>query len=306
MTAIVDARPLGSDPAPRTALENELRHHRELAIVADPELRAALGAVTVPAPDCDGTAVAAALALAPLDDVRDLVAGLLGHELVCADQKGDRATAMADASRLRALGATGGVAEEVWARYPLVDATVDVQRMPLEVTTDPPGAQIWVDLARAERPPAVTAGRHLILVALGERRRALYVDVKENRAATVAVELAPATWPEVRAQVRAWRRGEPTTPESVAALARAVGLGAVYILHDDVVEAWTVAGGVARPAGRSTAVAPALVSPPPSSGEKRSPWFYAIAVGAAAAAVGLVIVASQSGSSTQRIEVKWP
>jgi hypothetical protein len=307
VAAIVDARPLGADPAPRTALENELRRHAELALVADPELRAALGAVAVPPADCDGIAVAAVLAMAPLDDVRDLVAGLLGRELVCADQAGDRATAMAAAGRLRALGATGGVQEEVWARYPLVDATVDVQRQPLEVTTDPPGAQVWIDLARVERPPAVTAGRHLVLVALGERRRALYVDVKEGRAVTVPVELPPASWPEVRAQVRAWRRGEPTTPEAVAALARAAGLGAVYILRDDVVEAWAVTGGAARSAGRSAVEAPTLVAPPAApKAEKRSPWIVAVAVGAAAVAVGLVVVASQSGSSTQRIEVKWP
>ena len=79
------------------------------------------------------------------------------------------------------------------------------------------------------------------------------------------------------------------------------------MLRADLVEAWVVAGGVARPAGRTAVVAPTLVAPPPApAAARRSPWIYAIAAGAAAATVGLVILASQSGSSTQRIEVKWP
>jgi hypothetical protein len=309
VTAIVDARPLGADPAPRVALETELRRHAELALVADPELRAALGAVTIPAPDCDGAAVAAALALAPLDEVRDVVAGLLGGQLECADRTGDRASAQAAAARLAALGATGGVADEIRARYPLVDATVDVARQPLEVATTPPGAEIWIDLQPAPRAPAVTAGRHLVLVALGERRRALYVEVKENRAQALDVELPPASWPEVRAQVRAWRRGEPTTPATVAALAHAVGLGALYVLGDQVVEAWTIVDGVARPAGRSATaalLAPVVPPAPAPEPEHRSFWIYAAGAVAAAATVGLVVLATQSGSTTQRIEVKWP
>jgi hypothetical protein len=181
---------------------------------------------------------------------------------------------------------------------------------------------VSVDLVPAPRPPAVAAGRHLVVVELGERRRALYVDVRENRATDVHVELLPAPaerWAGVRAVVQTWRRGAEPDATAVAALAGAAGLGVVFIVRGADVDVWTITGGTARPAGRASARAPEAVlavlpgpepapAPAPAPEPKRqgrSPWLYVIAAGAAAAAVGLVILAS-SGSATQRIEVRWP
>src|SRR5262249_36257025 len=159
-------------------------------------------------------------------EVRPALANLLGRRLGCADAAGDRGNALAAARWLVALGESGGVAPDVWTRYPMVDATVDVLRQPLAIAVDPADASLSVDPTPAGRNPPVAAGPRLVSAAAGERAAALFVDVKENRAAQVKLEL-PAVdprWAPIRAHVRAWRRaaGAPTA-EQAGAVAAAAG-----------------------------------------------------------------------------------
>src|SRR5215471_5256435 len=153
---VVDARPLGAPAAARVEAEEALRRRPDLGRLVDPELAAALTGVVDPArvppevgPACASAtdeALLAWLSFAPLDDVRVEVARILGRQLACADGAGDRGVALAAARRLTALGSDGGVDPAVWARYPAVDATVDVLRQPLAITAGAPGAVLRVDL----------------------------------------------------------------------------------------------------------------------------------------------------------------
>jgi len=314
---VVDARPLDAPAASRTAVEEALRTRPDLRVVSDPALLGIVDVAKVP-PAVEGCAGAtddallAWLRLAPLPDVREPVARLLGRQLMCADGAGDRGAALAAARRLSALGSDGGVGADVWSRYPAVDATVDVLRQPLTVATDPSDAAVRVDFTPVAGDTAVvSAGQRLVTASAGERVAARFVDVKENRAAQVALALplVDERWAPVRAAVRALRGGG----DDVAAVARTAGLDVVVVLRNDTAHVYTRDGDAARPAGSArigdNAALLALLAPgeaPPGKPEGRSYWIYAVAAGAAAAAVGLVVLAGQSGSSTQRIEVKYP
>jgi hypothetical protein len=325
---VVDARPLDAAADARSAAEEALARRADVAVVSEPGLRSALvGVVDVAripalATDCAGPGDAdlvARLSLAPLADVKEPVTRLLARQLVCADGAGDRGAALAAARRLSALGSDGGVSAEVWSRYPAVDATVDVLRQPLAVTTDPPGASVTIDLAAVSGPSAiVSAGHRLVAAAAGERAAATFVDVKEDRAAKVTLTL-PAV-DEAYAPVRAAVRKLRTGGDDVAAVARAANLDVIVVLRPGGAFAFARDGEVVRPLGSARladgpallallpamAPAPAPVAAPAHGGDGRSPWIYVIAAGAAAAAVGLVVLATSSGSTTQRIEVKWP
>jgi hypothetical protein len=253
--------------------------------------------------------------------VKDPVTHLLARKLVCADGAGDRGGALAAARRLTALGSDGGVAPDIWSRYPAVDATVDVLRQPLVVTTEPAGGSVTIDLAPAGSSAIVSAGHRLVQASAGESATATFVDVKEDRAAKITLTLPALTAADelhapVRAAVNALRRGG----DDVAAVARAASLDVVVVLRPSGAFAYARDGAILRPLGSArladgpalSALLPALApvpaqkAAPQAHSEGRSPWIYVVAVGAAAAAVGLVVVATSSGSTTQRIEVKWP
>jgi len=323
---IVDVRPLDAPRGARDAAEEVLRGRPDLTLVVEPALRASLVGVAdlakLPpaATGCEGLgddALVAWLSAAPPDDVREPVVRLLGRQLLCADTAKDRGTALAAARRLTALGSDAGVPAEVWSRYPAVDATVDVLRQPLAVATDPGSAAVSVDFTPAGTAPivaTVNAGRRLVTGVLGERVAAAFVEVKENQARAFELRL-PAVderLAPVRSAVRALRRGG----SDVAAVARAAGIEVVVLLRTDGVLAYALDGNALRPLGRAPlgdgaallALLPAFAPPPAPETKRagRSPWIYVIAGGAAAAAVGLVVLATSSGSATQRIELKWP
>jgi hypothetical protein len=317
---VIDVRPLDAPPAARTGVEAALAARTDVSLVRDPAFLGVADATRIPAPatSCEATGdevLLRWLSLAPIDDVRVPVAHLLGKTLSCADAAGDRATALAAARRLHNLGDDGGVPADVWTRYPQVDATVDVLRQPLVITTDPPGAGAWVDLAPAGGTPAVAAGRRLVSVAAGERAAAVFVDVKENREANVVLSLPPADAraADLRARVRALRRGEPVTAASAGAIGQAAGLDVVFVLKDELTLGFAKDGDTWRPLGRAPAGdAPALLAllPPQApaaqpKSEGLSIWYKLAAAGAAVAAVGLVIAAG-GNQPNQRIEVRWP
>jgi hypothetical protein len=319
-TGVIDARPLDAAAAARTNAEAALAARPDVSLVRDPAFLGVTDATRIPpaATSCEATGdevLLRWLTLAPLDDVRVPVAHLLGKTLACADAAGDRGTALAAARRLTNLGDDGGVGADVWARYPSVDATVDVLRQPLTITSNPPGASALVDLAPAGSATAVAAGRRLVSVASGESVAAVFVDVKENREANVVLVLPPvdARAVDVRARVRAFRRGEPLSAANVGALGQAAGLDVVFVLQGDLALGFAKDGDTWRPLGRApTGNAPALLAllpaqgpPPEPKSQGTSIWFRLAAAGAAVAAVGLVIAAG-GNNPTQRIEVKWP
>lgn len=319
-TGVIDARPLDAPAAARTGVESALSARPDVSLVRDPAFLGVTDAARVPSPpascaDANDEVLLRWLTLAPLDDVRAPVAHLLGKELACADAAGDRGTALAAARRLGNLGDDGGVPADVWARYPSVDATVDVLRQPLTITTDPPDAKVWVDLAPGGGAPAVAAGRRLVSVAADERVAAVFVEVKENREANVVLSLPPADprAADVRARVRALRRGEPVTAASAGELGKAAGLDVVFVLQGDLALGFAKDGDAWRPLGRAPtgdapallALLPALAPAPEPKSEGTSIWFRLGAAGAAVLAVGLVIAAG-SNNTSQRIEVKWP
>lgn len=289
----------------RSGVLEVLRHRADVVVVEYPTF----ALVELPADDstCAGADVLALLNTAPLDDLRTVVIERLGRQLVCADDKQDRPNAWAAARRLQNLEATTSVADELRARYPAVDAAADVLRQPLSVTTEPPGAAITIDFGPAER--AVTAGRHLVVATLGERRRALYVDVKEDRATELHLELPPAPIDsELRDQLRALRRVTEPDAATITPLARAAGITAVWLLRGVDLEVWTLSDDGAHRTGRGPAAHPELLlaTRPPPEKSGRSPWVYVIGAAAAAATIGLVILATSTGSTTQRIQVRWP
>jgi hypothetical protein len=141
------------------------------------------------------------------------------YELLCADQAGEAGAAQTAAARLRRLRAPDppdGVSDQVWARYPAIDATGGVAQAPLLVTSTPDGAVVWIDHAPAGRTPLtayVDEGVHLVAAAAGGATRAASVDVKGAAGAQAAhvaftlVQPPQARWADVAARVRAWRSG---------------------------------------------------------------------------------------------------
>jgi PEGA domain len=116
-----------------------------------------------------------------------------GHALACAHDLGDTGRALVMAQRLRALGRTGaepppGVSPELWRAYPAVDALGNNAIVELAITTEPAGAQVWLD-HRPVGPAPVTVlvgeGAHLVAAA------------GEGRAASQRVQVSQAALPRV-------------------------------------------------------------------------------------------------------------
>jgi hypothetical protein len=337
---IIDVRPAGADPAARRALRAALAERREIAVVAGADIDAALAGegVAVAAADeavaraeasaCPGGSTEAATALAAVGDAYDpdagapLLARALAVELRCADAAGNRAAAQRAARRIRNLGGDVGALAD---RYPEIDAASNVARQPLSVTTDPPGARVFIDYVLVGASPVekmVAPGPHQVTAsAPGRTRASLTVEVKEGRPGAASVALGAATADAaaaLRARVRAWRGGEAIAAEGIAGAMRDAGVAVAVVWNGGRAQIWTLdPKGAAAPVEEVAPAEPAAVAAaaarhaggaaPPAEPEKtgRTWWMYALALGAAGAALGVVLLAD-TGSKTQRIEVKWP
>ncbi|HKA88573.1 MAG TPA: PEGA domain-containing protein [Haliangiales bacterium] len=340
----MDVRPADADLAPRRALAAALAERREIALVEDADLAAALagepdGAARAAAEQavaraeaaaCPGAAGEATRAVALTAQAYDPDAGAatyaraLAVELRCADAAGDRAAAQRAAARMRALGGDVGALAD---RYPHIDASSNVVRQPLQVTTDPPGARVFIDDALAGVSPVermVAPGPHQVSAsAPGRARASLAIEVKEGRAASASLALAeekPGPYAPLRARVRGWRQGDAIAAPGVALALREAGVGVAVVWNGARAQIWrlddrggaapleevapaepaAVAAAAARHAGGG---APAAPAEPDKKG--RTWWLYALALGAVGAALGAVLL-TENGGKTQSIEVKWP
>ncbi len=307
--------------------------------------------------DCERASGAAARATAHLAAARaadpqdqDLVPSLVRahvYELLCADARGDHPAGQLAAQRLRNLGASEpppGVAAELWERYPEIDATGDVRTVPLSVTTDPPGATVWIDhLPRGGSGEILVPEGPRLLAAAGPEglAAAREVEVTGWPLPSVKLELTPVDdrWEALRGAIAAWRGGREPSPLEIANLLQRLEAEIVVVRHDGGVRLWASsarervarrlgdfgdadAEEIARAVGKRVAAwqprqtagpepgVPLLREEPDESDSRggiNEPawWVYASILGAVGLGAALVI-ASDLADDRQRIELSWP
>jgi hypothetical protein len=213
------------------------------------ELAAAIGSAqrAFGALDCPG-AIAAGSRAAGIAAARQ-AAGLAVPELarawayvlLCADRAGDGATAEVAAARLRAAGGSADVPEEVWRRYPEVDAVVDREVLELEIRAELPGAEVWIDHRRAGVAPLralLPAGAHVIAAGAGSRRGWVAgTVVRAQREITIPMPEQAGPWDDVARRVAGWGVAVPGPTELGWALTRVRAIAAV-VRRGDRIEAW--------------------------------------------------------------------
>lgn len=174
---------------------------------------------------------------------------LMGLELVCADQLGDRDRAHRTASRLRALGATPTVVPAaLWATYPDVDTLVDRDLIPVTIGADVAGAEVFVDFRRVGTVPVATtlaAGEHVVAVAKDNRRGyALGTAVKSQPQIVVPTQDGVGTWSAVSQRVVLWSGTRPSPAELGWVLSQ-VNARVALVRSGGVVQVWG-RGGLAE------------------------------------------------------------
>ena len=165
------------------------------------------------------------------------------YVLLCADHDGQLDAALTAATRLRTL--TGSQRPDeipvgVWAKYPAIDTAADLELVPLDVTTDEPGAAIWIDFQRAGVSPLHTtlpAGDHVIAAALGSRRGwSAGTAVRSQSAVKVPLVETAGAWSDLARRVAGWH-GQPSPDELRWVLAR-VDARIALVRTGDNISAW--------------------------------------------------------------------
>ncbi len=277
--AIIDLRSDASvRPKLRETVGNALVHAPDLAPIDDREIAAALGGDSYDTGegtakqalvnareaygslDCVKAAASAETAVTALAavqargvDVRESLVQAYVYVLLCSGD--DEARAFAAAVRLRALGADppAGVSATVWAKYPDVDATSNVYMVSLDVTTEPDGAEVWIDHERVGKAPLtvhVSEGDHVVAAAAEGAGAAVRLAIRGRQNRDVKVEIPAGADPSgradaIRAWVDNWRTGERApTPRDIYQLLETVGVRTAVLLTvetetgSDRVEAW--------------------------------------------------------------------
>ena len=267
------------------------------------------------------------------------------YVLLCADRAGKVDAAMAAAARLRTNGGSTEVPADVWAKYPDVDATLDREIYPLTITTDVPGAEIWIDFQRQGVSPLATfvsAGDHVIAAA-SETRRGWAAGKAVKTQTTLAVPMIDqaGTNRALAARVAGWHGAMPA-PTEIGLVLDEVRARIVLIRRGDKLEAWGRIGRTEAPrklggedgtgtlaeAGRLAALLgdrvqtwndrapdpdqPLLTEDPKDrlrrTGKADEPtrwWVYGAILGAVALGAGAVYL-HDSASNTQRVELHYP
>ncbi len=267
------------------------------------------------------------------------------YVLLCADRTGDTDAAIIAATRLRQTGGSPDVPPAVLAKYPDVDTIADREIIEVDVTADVPGAQLWVDFQPAGSAPAhlaLAAGPHVIAAASGTRRGWIAgTAVKTQKAVAIATTEQAGPHAALAARVASWHGKVPAASELAAVLAE-VHARVAFVRHGNTVEVWGHAG-LAEPlrplggadgtrplaeADRAVALAvdrvqtwndrapdpdqPLLVESKAEREARRKDvahptkwWVYAV-IGAALAVGGVVIIAHDTASDTQQIQLHYP
>lgn len=217
-----------------------------------------------------------------------------GHVLACAHQRGDTGRALATALWLRALGHDDaepppGVSDELWRTYPAVDAFGNAAIVEMLITTEPPGAQVWLDHRHVGVSPVtvlVSEGAHLVAAAGADRAASQRVSVSQaalppvpwGQSQVLAVHLPLASrawaWRAEAAAVARWRSAGTVDGAALAALLARLDARLAVVLVDadarlarsgapstQAAQIWTLGPepGPARRVGTSQLARPASV-----------------------------------------------
>lgn len=264
--------------------------------------------------------------------------------VLCADRAGEVDVAMAAAANyraVRAVGAVGAVGEvpaDVLKKYPELDTVIDRELVPLQITSDVPGAEVWIDFRRAGVAPltiTLPAGAHVIGVAAGTRRGwAAGTAIKSQTVLAVPTQERAGKWSEVAARIASWKGQRPSPAELGWVMAK-VRTRVVLLRHGTTLEAFGRLG-LAEPPHKlgdediplaETQRALALIddrvhiwndrAPDPDrpllldegrsrDGKIKDPptkwWVYASILGAVAAGA-VVLYSTETGADRQRVEL---
>jgi hypothetical protein len=177
-----------------------------------------------------------------------------GQVLACQHQLGDTDRALVAAQRLRDLGAgelpagaSAVVTGDVWRAYPPMDALGNAHIIDLAITTEPAGAQVWVDHRLAGTAPvtvAVAEGAHLIAAAGAERASSQHVEIDRKalppapwgqaQVMNVHLALSPRVWPwqAEAAEVARWRSTQTVDGAALGALLARLKVRFALVLVD--------------------------------------------------------------------------
>jgi hypothetical protein len=259
-----------ADAAQRAALaaiqaEPLARIGRADALRRDGDCRAALeeadAAISVLA------AEQAAIATGPeVATIEHALAAAHGQVLACAHQRGDADRALVAAQRLRDLGAgelpsgaSAVVTADLWRAYPPMDALGNAYILDLTITTEPAGAQVWVDHRLVGTAPVTVAaveGAHLVAAAGAGRASSQHVEIDrkalpaapwgQTQVMNVHLSLWPRAWTwqaEADAVVR-WRSSQIVEGAALGALLGRLNVRFAVVLLD--VDARLARSGVPR------------------------------------------------------------
>ncbi len=265
--------------------------------------------------------------------------------LLCADRASDIDGAMRAATYLRTLGGSSDVPSDVWAKYPAIDALLDHDLYPLEITTEVPGAEIWIDFERRGVSPLktfVASGEHVIAAASGTVRGwAAGKAVKTQTTLAIPLTEQAAANHALASRVARWSGAVPD-PIELGIVFDEVKVRVALIRHGESLEAWGRIGrsepprrlggddglGTLTEADRLAALIadrvqvwndhapdpdqPLLVEDPKARAARKGKadeptrwWVYGALIGAAAVGLG-VMYANDHADNTQRVELHYP
>ena len=185
--------------------------------------------------------------------VQALAAGH-GQVLACAHQLGGTDRALIAAQRLRDLGAgelpagaSAVVTADLWRAYPPMDALGNAHILDLTITTEPDGAQVWVDHRLVGTAPvtvAVVEGAHLLAAGSAERASSQHVEIDRKalppapwgqaQVMNVHLTLSPRAWPwqAEAAEVARWRSTQTVDGAALGALLARLKVRCALVLVD--------------------------------------------------------------------------
>jgi len=266
------------------------------------------------------------------------------YVVLCADRTGDIDAAMVAAARLRAAGGSRDVPDDVMRKYPELDAIGGRELVNVEITSDAPGAQIWVDFRKVGPAPVTVPlliGEHVIAAAAGSRRGwAAGTAVSTQTKLAVPTPDRAGTWSKLARRIASWH-GKVPEPAELGWVMAHVRARVALIRRGDTLVAYGRAGLAEAPhllggddAVASVAEADRVIAlgadrlqtwnaraPDPDrplltdardrgpDGRLRDPptrwWVYASILGAVAAGA-VIIYASDAGNDRQRVELHQP
>ncbi|HUJ59752.1 MAG TPA: hypothetical protein VLX92_14710 [Kofleriaceae bacterium] len=267
------------------------------------------------------------------------------YVLLCADRQGDATLASRAATQLRGLGGSPDVDPALLAKYPEIDAVADRDLIDVEITSDVPGATLWVDFAPVGTTPAhvvLDAGEHVIAAAKGDKRGWIAgTAVRSQPEVNITMTDEAGKYGALADQIAGWHGAVPG-PDQIEQVLGEVQARVALIRHGDTIEVWGHAGrgepvrmlggadGTRSLAETDRALA--LVRDRVASWNERSPdpdvplltesaderaqhkgakeeptrwWVYAV-IGAAVLAGGITIYIHDNTTDTQRVELHYP